>query len=529
MSPQGRAPGGGEAEPALLITTERPGRADLMQAGVVVALLVAALLAAAPVSGLPLPGTEPLTAAYLAATMICQGLTAALLVGMNSVQPSRALLTLAAGYLYAAAMIVSWGISFPGAFPALDDHWRLNATATVAAANRLGFPLFVLAYALRPVDAAPVSRRATAATLLAVVAGVALFGWAVLFTDLPLPPFMRDARHVSPLWHVVPPAALAICLLAIAALLRRFGSLLDLWLIVTLVSLIIEIVLLAWLSGGARLSLGWWAGRLFGLVAANVVLVTLLVGAMRLSARHARAVLAERRARESRLTLVEAVSGALAHELRQPRAGVGLGAAAGRRWLRRDPPDLAEVEAALERIEAVGERAGRVVDAVRGAFRSERADLEALDVNAALREAVARCRPEAELARVVIQLDLAPDLPPILIDPLRLQLALVNLMRNAVEAMAGVASRPRVLTLTTAREGEMVVLGVRDTGVGLPPGREAEIFATFFTTKPEGMGVGLMFCRTIVETAGGRIEAEPNLVHGAVVRIRLPAAPAQGA
>ena len=130
---------------------------------------------------------------------------------------------------------------------------------------------------------------------------------------------------------------------------------------------------------------------------------------------------------------------------------------------------------------------------------------------------------------MVIQLDLAPDLPPILIDPLRLQLALVNLMRNAVEAMAGVASRPRILTLTTAREGEMVVLGVRDTGVGLPPGREAEIFATFFTTKPEGMGVGLMFCRTIVETAGGRIEAEPNLVHGAVVRIRLPAAPAQGA
>ncbi|SFI28477.1 ATP-binding protein [Albimonas pacifica] len=522
-------PASRQGEPqVLLISTERPGRADLAQAGAVVGLLVAALLLVAPSATVRLPGTEPLTAAYVAATLICQMLTAGLLLGVNAVQPTRGLLTLAAGYLFAGAMIVPWGLSFPGAFPALEGAGRLNATATIAAVARLGFPLFVLAYALapagRPAGARGPGRGATAAALAAVVAGVAGLGWAVLFTDMPLPPFMRDALHVAPLWRAVPPTAVAICLVAIAALARRFASLLDLWLIVVLISLIIEIALLAWLSGGTRLTLGWWAGRLFGLAAASVVLAVLLIGAARLYARQARAAFAADRARESRLTLVEAISGALAHELRQPLASIGLGAAAGLRWLRRDPPDLREAEAALERILVVGERAAQVIDAVRGSYRGEDADRVRVDVAVATREAIARSRQEAELERVVIRTDLAPDLPPVLIDPLKLQLALVNLMRNAIDAMRDVTSRPRILSVTAAREGEMVAIAVRDTGEGLPEGWEGRLFANVFTTKPEGMGVGLMFCRTIVETAGGRIEAEPNLSHGAVFRIWLPAA-----
>ncbi|WP_339949385.1 ATP-binding protein [uncultured Albimonas sp.] len=514
-------------ELVLLISTEAPERSDLRLAGGVVALLVAALLATAPFAGTPLPGTAALVPAYFAAALICQTLTAALLLALHAAQASRPLLTLAAGYLFAGLMIVPWGVSFPGAIPALTQDWRLNATATVAAVNRLGFPLFVLAYALWPRGrAAPRAQRparAAAATAAAVTALVAVFGWAVLFTDLPLPPFMRDAMRPSALWQVVPPAALAICVAAILALARRRLSLLDLWLIVALVSLVIEIVLLAWLAGGARLSLGWWAGRLFGLVAASVVLVALLASATRLYARHARAVLAERRARESRLTLVEAISGALAHELRQPLASIGLDAAAGLRWLRRDPPDPAEAAAALERILAVDERAGQVIDAVRGAFRRDDAVRAALDVNAMIEEATARCRAEAGLDRVEVRVALAPDLPPVLMDPLKLQLVLVNLQRNAIEAMCAVTSRPRILSIASAREGDSVAIAVRDTGVGLPADHEARLFTGFYTSKPGGMGVGLMFCRTIVETAGGRIRAERNRPHGAAFHVSLPA------
>ncbi len=318
------------------------------------------------------------------------------------------------------------------------------------------------------------------------------------------------------------PVALAICLVAIAVLLRRFGSLLDLWLIVALISLVIEIVLLAWLSGGTRLTLGWWAGRLYGLFAAGAVLVVLLFGAIALYARHARAVFAERRTRESRLTVIEAISATLAHELRQPLSGVELRAAAGLSWLRRNPPDLREVEAALERIASVGERAGRVVEVIRDAFRSSNAARVEVDVNAALREVIARSRAEAAAERVEMQDDLAQDLPPVLIDPL--QLVLVNLVRNGIEAMEGVTGRRRLLSISSARDGAIVAIAIRDTGVGLPPEGREHLFTAFFTTRPDGMGVGLMFCRTVIETHGGRIWCEDRAQGGAAFHCALPAA-----
>ncbi|MEC9432502.1 MAG: ATP-binding protein [Pseudomonadota bacterium] len=526
----------GPARPAdgtlMLISTVRPRRADYVLAGAVTGLLLVALLATAPVATTPLPGTAALVPAYFVAVLLCQLLTAAMLVGLHAAEPSRPVLPLAAGYLFAGLMIVPWALAFPSAFPPLAAEVRLNATATIAAAARLGFPLCALAYALWPRDRPARPGRATlaviAATFLAVAVTVAAFGWAVLATDLPLPPFMRDATHIAPLWQVVPPAALALCAAAVAALLRRFGSLLDLWVIVALISLALEVVLLAYASGGTRLTVGWWAGRLYGLIAAGAVLVALVFGSIALHARHAAAVVAERRVRESRLTAMEAISAIVAHELRQPLSGIELSAAAGLRWLRRDPPDLAEVDASLTRIAAVGERAGQVVGAIRGAFRAGEATRIEVDVNAALAEALARCRAEAAMERVEVTLAQAPDLPPILIDPLQLQLALVNLVRNALDAMREAGGRRRVLTATTALEDGQVTLAIRDTGVGLPEARRARLFAAFFTTKPDGMGVGLMFCRAIVETHGGRIWFEPGEPHGAVFRLSFPPASSPG-
>ncbi|MDF2234100.1 ATP-binding protein [Albimonas sp. CAU 1670] len=523
----------GEAAPPssstlLLISTARPGRGDMLLAGGVVGLLLVALLAVAPVATRPLPGTASLVLAYLVAVLLCQVLTAALLVGLHAAEPSRPVLPLAAGYLFAGLMIVPWALAFPDAFPEAGIETRLNATATIAAAARLGFPLCVLAYALWPRDRPLRSRRAAVAdiavTFLAVACGVAAFGWATLATDLPLPPFMRDATHIAPLWHVVPPTALALCAAAAAVLARRFGSLLDLWVIVALISLTIEILLLAYLSGGTRLTVGWWAGRLYGLFAAGAVLVALLIGTISLHARHAAAVLAERRARESRLTAVEGISAVVAHELRQPLSGVELSAAAGLRWLRRDPPNLEEVDAALTRIAAVSERAGQVVGAIRSAFRAEGGERVEVDVNAALTEALDRCRSEAAFDRVEVSRHLAPDLPPIRIDPLQLQLVLVNLLRNAIDAMRDVGGRRRALAASTAFEDGRVTIAIRDTGAGLPPEARERLFSGFFTTKPEGMGVGLMFCRTLVETHGGRIWFEAGEPHGAAFHIAFPPA-----
>ena len=516
------------AQPLILVSTAVPTRADRLFAVAFALALVCALVATAPFARIRLPGTETLVPAYFVAVLINQSITAALLFGLFAVDRSRRILVLACGYLFAGLMIVPWALSFPGAFPAFGLDAGTQVTATIAAINRLGFPLCILAYALSRERhgfggdgpaAVPI-----AAGIAAVVLVVGTVSGLVLFTDLPLPAFMADIHTPSPLWRYVPPVSLGICAIAFVALRARLASVLDLWLLVVLVSLTIEVVLLAYLSEGVRLSLGWWAGRVYGLVAASTMLIVLLSGMTALYARLARSVLAEQRARESRLAVIEAISASIAHEIRQPLSSIELSAAAGLRWLRRDLPDYGEVEAALTRIEEVGVRASRVVDSIRTTFETGKAPRAEVDVNAAIREVVARYREEAVIERVVVRSELAEPSPRVLIDPLQLQLVVANLVKNAIEAMRMAPGGPRLLTLASVRDGGFVVVRAADTGTGLSPGDRERIFSAFFSTKADGMGVGLMFCRSVVETNGGRIWITDNAPRGAVFHLSLPAA-----
>lgn len=512
----------------LLISTAAPTRSDRILAIGCGLVLVCALVATAPFATIPLQGTQALIPAYFVAVLINQIITAALLLGLFAVERSRRVLVLATGYLFAGLMIIPWALSFPGAFPTFGLDGATQSTATIAAINRLGFPVFILVYALggergsasRAHGKAALSIIASVAIVTAVVAALSV---VILSLAIPLPPFMRDTLVPAPLWQFVPPVALAICAVTILILRARLVSVLDLWLIVVLVSLMIEIVLLAYLSAGVRLSVGWWAGRVYGLVAASTVLIVLLSGTTALYARLARSVLAERRARESRLTVIEAISASIAHEIRQPLSSVELSAAAGLRWLRRDPPDLGEVEAALARIEKVGERAAMVVDSIRTTFKTNQASRSEVDVNTVIDEVIACCREEAMLDRVVMRTDLSGQPARVVIDPLQLHLVLSNLIKNAIDSMCAVSGRPRVLTIASEVDGEGVRISVSDTGTGLAPEHREMIFSAFFTTKEDGMGVGLMFCRSIMEANGGQISVADNLPHGAVFELSLPA------
>ncbi len=514
----------------LLISTAPPTRADRALAVAVVAALFFAMLATIPFASVRVPGTASLIPAYFVAVFLSHIITAVLLLGLYSVQRSFRVLVLAGAYLFAGLMIVPWAVTFPGAFPSFQFETGLQSTATLAALNRLAFPLCILVYALARERPGVPARQSSALSILVLVAGVvavvAVATGIVLFSDVPLPPFMLDERTVAPLWGFVPPTSLAICALAILALRANFTSVLDLWLIVVLVSLVIEIVLIFYVSGGVRLSLGWWAGRLYGLVAASAVLVVLLSATTALYARLARSVLAERRARDSRLTVMEAVSASIAHEIRQPLASVEISAAAGLRWLRREPPDLGEVEAVLKRIEFVGARTGMVIDTVRSSFKAGGGRRTNVDVNGVIRDTLARCEGEAALGRVAVETALHEPLPPVRIDPLQLQLVLSNLIGNSIDAMREVTGRQRLLTITSqAADGEVVV-SLADSGKGLLAAEKEQIFSALFTTKPDGMGIGLMFCRSIIETNGGRIWASDNDPHGAVFHFALaPAGP----
>lgn len=510
-----------------LLSTARPSHRQRRLAAAVLAALIAAMLVVAPFAHHRLSGTEILIPAYAAAVFLVELLTATLLFALFSVDRSRSVLLLGTGYLFSGLLVIPWALTFPGVFTALGLHPDLQVTAAIAAIRRLGFAVFVLGYALSK-DRKPRERiRGSLGKVImgrtALVAGVvsALVVAAFLRADV-LPPFMRDAREVAPLWHYVPAASAALYLAGLAALRTRMRSTLDLWLIVVLGTLLIEIILISYLGGGTRLSVGWWAGRVFGLASTSLVLLVLLSETTTLQVRLARSVRSERLARESRLTAMEALSASVAHEINQPLASMITNASAGLRWLDNDVPRFGEARSALERVVRDGHRARDVVDGVRNLFKKNNRERVPLDMNRLIARVLHRIEEETQLGRVSLKIDLEVGPLPVTANPMQMEQVVSNLMANAVDALSSVTERSRIIrVMSRSLEGEILVT-VEDTGPGIAPGDRHRIFDPFFSTKPEGMGMGLMFSRSIVEDHGGRLWVSDNAPYGAVFHLTLP-------
>lgn len=488
-------------------------------------MLIVALLITAPYARQPTAGTEAFLPAYAAAVLVVELLTSALLMALFYVQHSRTTLLLAVGYLFSGLMAVPWALTFPGVFDVFVLDGALQSTASIAAIRRLSFPLFVIAYAVAPDrEFAPGSaRKIILLSLVGVLVIVTLVTWLIVSNDDALPQFMVDARNVSWAWGFVPAAAVALYCLGLIALGLRRRSMLDIWLMVVLFTLLIEILLISYISGAVRLSVGWWAGRFYGLASASLVLLVLLSEATTVHARLARSVLAERRARQNRLTAMEALSASIAHEVNQPLASMVTNASAGLRWLERDQPHIDEAKAALGRIVAEGHRASKVVTSIRTMFLKGAQERVPLDLNRLIEAVLTQCRDEARLGRILVSTELEAELPCVIGNPAQLRQVLTNLVDNAVDAMRGTPA-PRLLRLTTQRHefGEVLVT-IADSGRGLAAVDRDRIFDPFFTTKPDGMGMGLMFCRTAIEAHGGRLWASDNPPRGAIFRFSLPA------
>jgi signal transduction histidine kinase len=513
-----------------LITTSPPSRSQRRLAVCVLEVLVGALLVTAPLARIPLTNTEVLLPAYAAAVFVNELITSALLLALFSVQRSRAVLVLSIGYLFSGLMAVPWALTFPGVFASLGLlDTGLQSTASIAALRRLGFPLFVLAYALLK-NADPSVRSSNGSVrrmILGSVAGVVTIAcgltWLIVTGDDALPRFMSDTRNVSELWQYVPASAVFLYLTGLIVLWSRRRSVLDLWLMVVLSTLLIEIVLLSYLSAGIRLSLGWWAGRFYGFTSASVVLLVLLSETTTLYARLARSVSAERRAREDRLTAMEALSASIAHEVNQPLASIVTNADAGLRWLGRKSPDLEETRAALTRIVSDGHRAGKVIEGIRTMFKKSGQERVPLNLNQLIGDVLRRSQREAQLGRVSVEAELDEQLPLTTGNPIQLQQVVSNLVANAIDAMGSVTGRPRVLRVESKRHASGTILvSVADSGSGLDPDNRDRIFEPFFTTKSDGMGMGLMFCRSIVEAHGGQLWATDNVPRGAIFQFTLP-------
>ena len=225
----------------------------------------------------------------------------------------------------------------------------------------------------------------------------------------------------------------------------------------------------------------------------------------------------------SRATSLGVLTASIAHEVNQPLAGIVTNASTCLRMLAADPPDVDGARETARRTIRDGNRASDVMTRLRALFSKKEFSLESLDLNEATREVIALSLSDLQRHRVILQSELADDLPTITGDRIQLQQVILNLLRNASDAMAHVLDRPRQLLITTKREDPAHVrVTVRDTGTGLPPESLDSLFDAFYTTKSGGMGIGLFVSRSIVERHQGRLWAEPNDGPGATFSFSIP-------
>jgi two-component system, LuxR family, sensor kinase FixL len=226
----------------------------------------------------------------------------------------------------------------------------------------------------------------------------------------------------------------------------------------------------------------------------------------------------------TRVTALGELTASIAHEVNQPLAAIVTYGDAGLRWLNREVPQLDEVRSAVERMIDCAKLAGEVIARLRALSRKTTPEMVRLDINEVVNEVLSLIRREIANHQVSVRLDLATSLPPVFGDRVQLQQVILNLLVNGVQAMALVGGRPRELLIrTTANNAGQILVEVGDSGTGIDPAHAGQLFNAFFTTKADGMGMGLSICRSIIEAHSGRIWASPNAGPGTIVQFTLPA------
>jgi len=509
-------------------------------ARIFVLALLAILAATWPFATVKLPEIPSFVPSLAAALFVSDCVTAVLLFGQFSILRQRALLVIANGYLFSALIVVAHALAFPGAFSRSGLFGSgLQSSVWLYWFWHSGLPLAIIGYALvknkdRAISARS-ARLAIGSSVAATIALVVAMFWFVTQHHHLLPVTFVDVHPLSLFRRIV--GGVVILLLggiALYLLWARRRTLLDEWLLVALCALLIEVALASVLSGD-RYAVSWYAGRFYQLVTATVVMAVLLVEMTTLYADVARsnallhderlllerAVQAQRREREARLMTGDAVAASIAHEVRQPLTAMVTTADAGLRFIDRPIPNLDKAKEAFRRIAADGHRAGEVVGSIRSNFKSDVRDRASLELNELIQEAVALGRGELQKHGIVVQAEPNQQLPEVRGNRVQLQQVLLNLIMNAIDAMAA-KDEPRILSVKSeAYDGDRVIVSVADTGTGISPQDLDRLFNPLFTTKSDGMGMGLSICRAIIEAHEGRLWFAPNSPRGAVFQFTL--------
>ena len=520
----------GADEQHFLLWNLPPSRLQKRVALVVVLVLFAVFvgITVGVLEGLHTRRSDSFMPAYLTAMFVCDSITAVILFAQFSIVRLRSILVMANAYLFTALVLIPYGLTFPGVFAPTPPIGSLQSAACLFILWHCGFPLFVIVSALSK-DAPPGERfwgstpGAAIAQSVTLTATLVLAGALVCITGgESLPRIMADdSGQFSPLWIEL--VAAPVALLTISAILllwRRQRSMLDLWLMVVMFVYFVEMPA-SYFPDPTRFSPGWYAARLFGFLGSSLILIVLLYEIQALYARLLGAVFAQHREREARLMTGDAVAAAIAHEVRQPLTAMVTNGDAGLRFLDRAIPDLDRAKEAFKRIVDDGHRAGAVVGSIRAIFKRDLQSRILLDVNDLIQEALALQRGDLQKSRILVQADLTSPLPEVCGDLVQLRQVLLNLITNAIDAMNSVED-PRVLSVKSeTHESEGVKVSVADTGTGIDSQDAGRIFNPLYTTKADGMGMGLAICRSIVEAHDGQLWVAANAPRGAVFQFTL--------
>ena len=520
----------------IFLSTLPAERKERRLAFAVVLASAAIFLTAVPFSKVPLAPIVAFIPIYQSTLAINDLITAVLLFGQFSFLRSRALLVLASGYLFTAVMAVSHMLTFPGLFaPTGLLGAGPQSTAWLYMFWHGGFPLCVIAYVLLKGERRETSQprgRATVAVLSSVGAAlVAVCGLTLLATtgQGSLPAIMQG-NHYTPAMIIVVSSVWGLSLLALVMLWwRRRHSVLDLWLMVVMCAWLFDIALAAVLNAG-RFDLGFYAGRIYGLLAASFVLMVLLVENGKLYFeldRQNRSLEATVRERTERLLQSEKVAtmgsllAGVAHELNNPLAVV-----LGQSHLLRESAQDQRTIARAGKIMAGADRCVRIVRNFLALARQQAPARGEVRLNQVVQEAVELLAYELRTDNVEVSISLAEDLPGLWADGHHQ--VLVNIVANAHQAMRKSPAR-RQISISTRSEpaSQRVHLEITDSGPGIPAEIRTRIFEPFFTTKPagQGTGLGLSLCRGIIEEHGGAITVVSEPGQGTTFAITLPVVP----
>jgi signal transduction histidine kinase len=477
--------------PLVIASMPATERQRTIAVGIVIFLIVAAAVIA-PFANIQLVRVDAFIPVLQTVVSVADLITAVLLFAQFSIQLQPALLVLASGYVFSGSFAFLQTLAFPGAYAPAGLIGDANSAAWIFVLWHSTFPAAIFAYALSK-DTIGVSKlpgRSTKAiimtTVVCVLAVIVQLAWIVTAKTEYLPSFYtNDVGLQARFGNKIDFALFALFLwsfIALAVIFARRRTILDLWLMVTLIAWMPNF-LVSIIGSSVRFTVGWYAARGFVLFASCMVLAGLLIETTFLYTRLASAIILQRRERTNRLLSVDAVTAAIAHELRTPLGAIALNVSTALGQLRSNPPELEEMDDILSDIEADNHRAAAIISSMRE-LTKKTTDRRALThVEDIARLVLRLLQYDLLINEVSVVTEFQDHLPEVHLDGMQLQQVLVNLIKNAIDAMGSVTPEARRLRLTTGFDGHStVLLSVQDSGPRIPVEDRDSIFDPFFTT-----------------------------------------------